>query len=279
MNGFYSRIVKGLLLFFGLFIIGYGVLLIFSKPAEKHPFFSHINHRPLVFAHRGGAGLWPEETMYAFKQAEAMGVDVLEMDMHATADRDLVLIHDSTVDRTTNGKGQVNSYTLEELKNLDAGYKWSPDDGQTFPYRGLGIKIPSLEEVLINLSDMLINIEIKQKDSALGVRLCKLIKDYEMEQQVMVASAHEKVIQSFRRECPQVATAAIQNEAIKFFIMNLLGLSAGYTPHENAMQVPEYIYGLHVVTNRFVDAAHKINLEVHVWTVNEESDMQRMLNS
>ena len=114
------------------------------QSATDIPFAEKIQRRPLVMAHRGGAGLWPENTMYGFERAVDLGVDVLETEIHSTADNILVLMHDSTVDRTTNSSGPISAFTLEELRTLDAGYNWTSDGGQTFPFRGSGITVATL---------------------------------------------------------------------------------------------------------------------------------------
>ena len=139
--------------------------------AGDHSYFAQDEGRPLVMAHRGGAGLWPENTMFAFERAAEMGADVIETEIHSTADNNLVLIHDKTVDRTTNGTGPVNSFTLAELKELDAGYKWTTDGGRTFPFRGKGITVPTLEEVFTGLPNIPINIDIKQIAPSLAAPL------------------------------------------------------------------------------------------------------------
>jgi glycerophosphoryl diester phosphodiesterase len=103
---------------------------------------------PLVIAHRGGADLWPEETMVAFRGAEDLGADVLEFDVKLTADGVPVVIHDPTLDRTTSCTGLVVDRSFAELSECDAAYWFSPDGGASFPYRGTGVRVPSLEEVL-----------------------------------------------------------------------------------------------------------------------------------
>src|SRR6185295_11685597 len=100
--------------------------------------------RPLVIAHQGGDGIWPGDTMYAFEKAVEIGADVLEMDAHITKDGEIVLMHDEAVDRTTDGTGLIEDLTLTEIKQLDAAYKWSNDEGKTFPFRGQRIQVPTL---------------------------------------------------------------------------------------------------------------------------------------
>ena len=111
-------------------------------------------------AHRGGRQLWPENTLTAFRGAAAMGVDVLEMDVHSSSDGVLVVLHDDTIDRTTDGMGLVHDYPLTALQALDAGYQWTADEGATYPFRGQGIAIPTLAEVLEAFPDAFLNVEI-----------------------------------------------------------------------------------------------------------------------
>jgi glycerophosphoryl diester phosphodiesterase len=267
----------GLLGLIAVLLVACGLLVLLARPAAGRAIFAQFRHRPLVMAHRGGNGLWPENTLYAFKQAVILGVDVLEMDLHSSADGVLVVMHDRTVDRTTNGTGPVTAHTLEELKALDAGYDWSPDDGATFPYRGQGITVPTMAEVFAAFPTMPMNIEIKQTDPPLAAGFCRMIRTADMVDRVLVASFHEEALAEFRRECPEVATSAGQNEVVTMYVLSRAFLEASYSPAAEAVQVPEYRSGLRVLTPRFVNAAHRRNLQVHVWTINEVESMERML--
>lgn len=249
-----------------------------GRPAPDHPFFGQTLRPPLVIAHRGGAGLWPENTMYAFRRAAAMGVDILETDMHSAADGALVLIHDPTVDRTTNGSGRVNQLTLKQLKALDAGYHWSEDGGRSFPFRGQGITVPTLEEVLSAFSDRRINIDIKQTRPSVAERFCRAIRDFAMAERVMVASRSSSTLEEFRRVCPPVATSASKGEVRRFYALALLSPWTALAPAGcYALQVPVTRNGLRVITKRFLASARRRNLHVHVWTVNEAAEMERLL--
>ena len=128
--------IKIVLSILGVILLALVLVAVFSKRAPDHPYYSSELPYPLVIAHQGGDGLWPGNTMYAFEHAAELGVDVLEMDLHITKDGVLVLMHDETVDRTTDGKGLIEEITLAEIKTLDAGHDWSPDDGGTFPIAG-----------------------------------------------------------------------------------------------------------------------------------------------
>jgi glycerophosphoryl diester phosphodiesterase len=250
----------------------------FACQAPNHPFFGPGLVRPLVIAHRGGAGLWPENTLYAFQHAVAMGVHVLETDMRSTADGALVLIHDPTLHRTTNGSGWVNHLTLNQLKAVDAGYYWSEDGGRSFPLRGSGITVPTVEEVFSAFPETPINIDIKQASPSVVERFCRLILDFGMVERVMVASFNSGTLREFRRLCPAVATSAGRSEVRLFYALSLLSPRAAFRPAGcYALQVPVFRQGLRVITRGFLSAARLRNLQVHAWTVNSGPQMEWLL--
>lgn len=268
-----SRLALGAL---GLGAGVYALLRQRSLPVPDHPFLDIAT--PIVMAHRGGQGLWPPNTLFAFQQAVALGVDVLEMDIHSTSDGVLVVRHDPTVDATTNGSGSIQDMTLAEVKALDAGYAWSADGGQTFPFRGRGITIPTLEEVLQALPAMRLNIDIKPEDPAVVAPFCQLLKDTGSLDRVLVGSFHDSQLRLFRQLCPQVATAAGVQETTLFFGLVNASLGAAYQGRAEIFSIPEYQGRLHVVTPRFIRGAHAHNMQVHVWTVNEPDNFQRLLD-
>ena len=182
------------------------VLVVLARPADDCPACLREGPRPLVIAHQGGEELWPSNTMYAFDRAAALGVDMLEMDLHVTADGALVLMHDETVDRTTDGTGRLEDMTLAQVKALDAGYYWTDDDGQTFPFRGQGITVATLEELFQAFPDMPMNIEIKLVENVPIVEpFCQLIRQHGKQDQILVASFHDDAMAQFRAACPEVA--------------------------------------------------------------------------
>ncbi len=263
----------------GLVVIlffAYAMLALLSKPVADHPFFN--TDKVLVIAHRGGRGLWPENTLYAFERVTELGVDVLEMDIHSTSDGALVTMHDDTVDRTTDGSGPIHAFTLEELKELDAGYDWTSDEGQTYPFRDQGITVPTLEEIFSAFPGQRLNIEIKQVQPSIVEPFCQMIRDHGREETVLVGSFDAATVEVFRDECPDIATSTTEPEVRNFFILNTLFLGALYQAPAEAFQVPEYSDDLHIVTGRFISGAKNHNMDVHVWTVNEKDDMQRLLD-
>jgi glycerophosphoryl diester phosphodiesterase len=248
-----------------------------GEAAIQKEVFKWENSRPLVFAHRGGGGLIPENTLEAFQYSARMGVDVLELDIHSTSDGTLVVMHDAAVDRTTNGRGRVNELTLEAVKKLDAGYVFSPDSGQTFPFRNRKITVPTLREIFDALPEMTFNIEPKQHAPSIIKPLCVLVRERKMIDKVIVGSFNQTTIDDFRRECPEVATSASPSEVTKFLALVKAGLTNSYSPPMQALQVPQNLGSLQVVSKEFVDTAHRRNLKVHVWTINETADMQRLI--
>jgi len=257
----------------------YGMLVLRAHPAPDHPFFARFAYRPLVIAHRGGAGLFPEETLFAFEQSVAMGVDVLEMDLHSSADGVLVLMHDAALERTTDGIGHLHDMSLADLQALDAGYRWSADGGQSFPFRGQGIRVATFEEVLSRFPDIALIVEIKQEEPSLVEPFCTMLRDYDATERVLVASFSPEVMDAFQQECPEVARGAGAAEVKRFFALNMLFLGTLFSPSSHVFQVPEYSEdGLHVLTRRFVATAQRRNIEVQAWTINETSAMQRMLD-
>jgi glycerophosphoryl diester phosphodiesterase len=131
---------------------------------------------PVNFAHRGGAKIVPENTLEGFREGLRVGAGVLELDVHATADGHVVVIHDETVDRTTDGSGAVREMTLAEVKRLDAGYWFTPDGGKTYPYRGEGVRVPTLEEVYRQFPDVPINVEIKGERPGIEEEVWRIIE-------------------------------------------------------------------------------------------------------
>ncbi len=233
---------------------------------------------PMVIAHRGGRGLWPENTLFAFHNAQQLGVDAIELDTQRTKDGVFIVMHDATVDRTTNGSGHVCDFTFEEIHTLDAGYRWTTDE-KTFPFRGKGISIPTLESVLQQFPTMKLNIEIKECDPDAANALLELIAKYNAAERVLIGSFFTRVVIRTRTLSPHIATSAGRAEITKFFALQLLGLARFYALPVHALEVPEYEGNLRVVSQRFIKAALRRNaLPVYVWTVNEKDKMRQLLN-
>jgi glycerophosphoryl diester phosphodiesterase len=271
----FPTLIRILLGITALMLVFYHVLSYLAKPATDHPYFNPAAF--MVIAHRGGRSLGPEHTIYTYQRAVDLGVDVLEVDVHLTLDNQLAVIHDKTVDRTTNGSGKVESYMLSNLQKLDAGFRWSPDKGNPIPLRGKGLKIPSLAEVFQAFPQMRVNIEIKDPKPTALPSLCRTIQDYNMSPKVMIASFDAGALRKFRSICPGIATSAGAAEAIWFYSLQKMRMESAYSPNYQALQVPERYGELLIADKRFVAAAHARNLRVQVWTVNDIDSMKRLL--
>jgi glycerophosphoryl diester phosphodiesterase len=253
-------------------------LRLIAKPAPEQAYYSSDMNYPLVIAHQGGDGLWPGDTLFAYQNAVKLGVDVLEMDIHITKDGVLVLMHDEAVDRTTNGIGEIESMTLAELKQLDAGYDWSPDEGKTFPFRGKGVTVTALEELFQTFPDKHMTIEIKKSNASMIKPFCDLIRQYNMQDKILVASFYDDKIKEFRTECPEVATSSAKTETTIFVLLSKAFLTGFYSPKFLSLQVPEESGGITVMTKSFVNASHARGLAVEVWTINDTDTMQKLIN-
>jgi glycerophosphoryl diester phosphodiesterase len=256
-------------------LILYVVLRILAKPAPDHSYFKPDNF--LVIAHRGGRSLGPESTLYTFQRAVELGANVLEMDVQRTKDGHLVVLHDRTVDRTTDATGPVENYTLAELKNFDAAHHWSPDNGRTYPLRNKDVKIPTLAEVFKAFPKTRMNIEIKAPKPIVIPSFCGSIREHHMSTKVMVASFDAGVLKEFRSVCPEVATSAGFTEAFLFYFLQKIRMESVYSPDMQAMQIPETRDNRQVVNRRFMEAAHNRNMRVHVWTINDIDSMKQYL--
>ncbi len=253
---------------------------LFTRKAAAMPYYTNPRPAVMVIAHQGGDGVWPGNTLYAFEKAVEIGADVLEMDAHITKDGHIVLMHDAKVDRTTNGTGEVESMTLDELKTLDAAHDWTPDGGQTFPYRGQGITVPALEEVFQKFPNMRYTIEIKKATLPIAQPFCDLIRQYNMQDKVLVASFHDAAIAEFRQTCPEVATSASRGEVTPFVLLGKVFLSGWFSPQFQSLQVPwdpEESMNIPVMTARFIREAHAKGIAVEPWTVDDPELMKQYI--
>ena len=242
------------------------------SPRPGHPYLAGA---PLLIAHRGGSLLAPENTLLAFRRAiDWWRADILELDVHATADGEIVVLHDDTVDRTTDGTGPIAGMTLARAQALDAGYRFTPDGGKTFPFRGRGVRIPTLRKVLAELPAARVNVELKAGNAADGA--WEVIHEAGASHRVLAASARL----AYRARFAGYAgpTSASAEEGMQFYLMHRTRTTALYRPPVDAFQIPERSGGRQIVSPRFVAEAHRHNVAVHVWTVDEEPDMRRLLS-
>jgi glycerophosphoryl diester phosphodiesterase len=234
---------------------------------------------PVNVAHRGASTLAPENTIEAFRLAVEAGAGGLELDVHMTRDGHIVVIHDATVDRTTNGSGAVSEMTLDELRRFDAGHNFSPDGGSTRPYRGRGVWVPTLGEVLEEFPGIAVNIEIKAGTPGIEETVLGILRDANALGRALVVSTPHAIVKRFRKiSSGHISTGASRWEIGVFYILSRLRLERLVRPAYDALQVPLLHRGILVVTPRFIRAAQARGVRVDVWTINQAEEMRRLLD-
>ncbi len=227
--------------------------------------------RPLVIGHRGASSEAPENTLEAFARALELGADALELDVRLSADGEVVVLHDPTLQRTTSASGSVSAMTVEELRSVDAGYNFTPDGGRTFPFRERGVYVPTLEEVLERFPDTPLLVEVKTPDAMRPLE--RLVRHHGAEGRVVPASAHHDALVAFR-EAPFRCGASGRDIARLFFgsLLRAPLPRCGY----GLLAVPDRWRGLEVPTRTFIRAASRVGASVHVWTVDDPALARRL---
>lgn len=235
----------------------------------------------LNIAHRGGRRIRPEHTIVAYDQALVDGADVLELDVHETSDGVLVVMHDDTVDRTTDCTGLIQETTFAALRECDAGYEFTTDGGMTYPYRGMGLVVPSLEEVFERYTDAPFVIEIKQEMPSIVDSFVDLVRENEVEDKMIGAAFDDAVLLELRAAAPEIATSMGVDETTIFFLRSFDVLDPSYEPPGEFLQVPPVFdlgeVPVDVLHEGFVPRAHELDMFVHVWTINDEQEMRDLI--
>jgi glycerophosphoryl diester phosphodiesterase len=251
-----------------------------------------LDRRILNYAHQGGAREAPSSTLFALRQAVAGGADGLELDVHATADRTVMVCHDATVDRTTAGSGAIAQHALEDLRALDNAHWWVPGEvvatdraEHEYVHRGkaptdASFGIATLREVLDEFPDVFLNLDIKQ--TAPDVEpyeqlVADLLREFGRTDDVIVASFDDRATGAFNAIAPEIHTSCgtVMTTMIWQAIHDDKPLPA--TNHR-ALQVPTAVGDIVVVDELFVARAHEHGLAVHVWTIDEPDEMNRLVD-
>ena len=232
--------------------------------------------RPRVMAHRGASAEYPENTMPAFRAAVERGADYIELDVHCTRDGEVVVLHDDGLSRIASDDRIVSEMTMAELEAVDAAFNFSPH-GDAWPFRGKGIRVPKLAEVLGSWPALRFVIEFKPQEPAIANATLAVVRRTGMERRVLFASEHLPPIARVREVAPQVPTNLPATEIISF----VQALPSGAPPQVasgDALQIPPEHHGIRLATRELVGAAHRDGLEVHVWTINDQAEMEEMLS-
>ncbi len=226
--------------------------------------------RPVI-GHRGNRAHSPEETLVSLREAVALGADGVEFDLHVSSDGQLVLMHDPTLDRTTNERGPVAQRTLAQLQQADAGYQFSNDGGRTFPWRGRGAAIVSFDEVVETLPrELPFIIELKTADASGPLRAA--IRKHAIAHRVIVAAFSEKATQPLRGE--GFALGASRADGVRALPSVLLRRKLH--PTFDAMCIPPFYNGIPVPIGGFVRSLRGTNVVLHVWTINDPREALRL---
>lgn len=227
-----------------------------------------------MFAHRGGAGLAPENTLMAFDNGLAHGADGLELDVRLSADGVPVVLHDLRLDRTSNLAGCVSAFTARELAEADAGYHFQSAGRQTF--RGQGIGIPTLDSVLARYSEVPLIVELKEEGEALIAAVIAAVRAAGAADRVCLGSFSRNALRRVRALAPELATSAAREEVRWALYRSRCRFPVRRVAY-GGYQVPEVSRGSRVVSPRFVADAHGAGLPVQVWTVDRPEDAQRLI--
>jgi glycerophosphoryl diester phosphodiesterase len=243
-----------------------------------HPFFALAT--PIVMGHRGCAGEAPENTLASFARALADGAAVLETDVHLTRDGEPVLIHDDEVDRVTDGSGRVADFDLVALQKLDAAHHFSRDGGRSHPERDRGHRVPSLREVLAAFPGARFNLELKEDLPGLVEETLAAVAEAGRCDTTLVTSGDDSLMRRLRARLagadPAPALGASPAEVAGFAISALRGGAPPAGPM--ALQIPTEFAGQPLVTPALVAHAHRHGVQIHVWTIDEEDEMERLLD-
>jgi len=242
-----------------------------------HPYFEVPI--PTVIGHRGCAGEVPENTLESFERGLARGAAILESDVHLTRDGVPVLLHDDDVARVSDGTGRVAAFDLDELQRLDAGYRFTPDGGETFPFRGRRLRIPTLEEALRTFPGARFNLELKEDVPGLVERTVAVVAAAGREERTLLTAGEPPIMAALRAHVADVGSRVALGASsadILAFVRAALD-RAPPAPGAMALQVPRDFGGRPLVTRALVEHAHAHDVAVHVWTINEPGEMRELL--
>jgi glycerophosphoryl diester phosphodiesterase len=226
--------------------------------------------RPVV-AHRGASGSAPENTIPAFQLAVEQGADAFELDVRLTADGVPVVLHDGTLDRTTDAAGPLRNLSYAELQKVDAGARFTADHGRTFPFLDTAIRVPALAEVFRAFPEVPVLVEIKEVEAQEAVR--EVLLEENAIERCVLASEHHAALEVFR-ESPFLVAASGREIAILYRAVLLRRPPSAVA--YRTLSVPERHRGLRVPTRRFLAAARNLGCPVHVWTVNDAYAARRL---
>jgi len=274
---------------FALYGAAVVISMIFAQQKKVKPFISGLPEFTVV-AHRGASMRHPGNTLESFR--EALNINpaaMLELDVHQTKDGIIAVNHDDYIINSAGEKVYINSHTLKEIQAIDAGYYITFDNGVTYPFRAKGYVIPEFEDVLKNFKSSLISIDIKHHTIECADLLMRLISENGADENVIVVSFSDEIMNHMRNKYPHVATSFSKSEVMKFVVLHKLFLTGFFKAKDDAMMIPEFSdtenpeylgnghkQGFRIISRRFIKEAHALNLPVMAWTINKKENMERL---
>ncbi|MDB4426637.1 glycerophosphodiester phosphodiesterase [Porticoccaceae bacterium] len=251
-------------------VLAYVILLMLPgyNGVQSIPFYQNKNFNNI--AHGTARELLPGNTLEGALNAVAVGADIIELDIHLTADNVVVVRHDASVDLTTNGSGLIADMTLIELQAFDVGFHEID-----YPEKQAvdGIRVPTLESLFEALPDRRFLIELKPNSTDTGVALCQLVLAHGLQNQVVVGSFYSSVLRDFRRQCPDVPTSLGEEEVQVLVLLSWIGLGHLYSASGYSVQLPFEYKGVELISKSLLRTARELNLAVDVWTINDPQQM------
>ena len=233
---------------------------------------------PFVIAHRGSSGRAPENTLEAFDRAvREDGAEGLELDLHRSRDDHVVVLHDRTVDRTSDGHGRAAAFTLTELQALDAGHHFRDERGE-FSFRGRGVRIPTLEEVLDRYPDTWLSLDLKEGDPVTERRTIELVDAAGARDRVVVSAESPRSARRLADLAPDLPRFFDRAAAWRFYLRHRTRFWPGYRPPGSSLQIPVAYRGRRLDTSRLIADAHRFGIAVRYWTVNDTTTMERLID-
>lgn len=246
----------------------------FPLPPPKRGFFHLVRH-PAIIGHRGSPSSSPENTLFSFKEGMKYA-DGLELDVGMTKDGVIVVIHDDSLDRTTDGRGPIRDKTYQEIKRFDAGYRFERE--ASYPFRKKKITIPTLEELLKAFPRIPLIIEVKGYGEELALNIARIISSNSAQERVLLAGKDDKTMASIRTYLPDVQTGTSLREGILFYLLVHLGLAIYYPWKFQALCIPPYYHSIPLLTSPLLLVARGLGLPIYLWTINSREEIERYLS-
>jgi glycerophosphoryl diester phosphodiesterase len=253
-----------------------------QEQIETNPYLIKKNAKPWIIAHGGAKDLFPENTMVAFQGSMAIGVDMLEMDVNLTKDGILITQHDLTIDGVTDGTGNVMDYTFEALMQFNFGYDFKDLDGN-YTYRSQQVEVTKLESVMTAFPNTPMMVEIKNREEsgrAAAEELWRLIQVHNFEDKMMVVAFDDATLSYFQEISNNAVLISTSEAETKDFVFSSLSaMDYVYSPKASAVAIPMENSGIDLTKKRVINAAHRRNMAVHYWTIDDKADMKLLIKN